>query len=177
MEDIKQELERMVDVDQAARSQDKIDWEETEKIDRANTARLKEIFKEQGWITIGKFGEEAAHNTWLLIQHADKDPEFQKECLETMNKLPEGEVSKKDIAYLTDRVLMKEKSIQRYGTQFLGKGDHLVMAPVEDLANLDKLRIEAGMVPIREHIKARSFSRPAFLTEEEYLETLQQKAA
>jgi hypothetical protein len=50
-----------------------------EPVDRANTARLKEIVAEHGWPGYQLVGEAAAHAAWLLAQHAP--PDFQEQCL------------------------------------------------------------------------------------------------
>jgi hypothetical protein len=164
-----QELQSMVDLDQSARSENPIDWNKTNKIDAVNTKKLKEIIAEHGWITISKFGERASQNCWLLAQHADLDPTFQRECLNLILKLNRREVSLSNIAFLTDRVLLKETGLQSYGTQMHGRGDkYMVMAPVEDIKNLDKRRSAMGLTPIKEHIK--KFSRKTFLSEQEYKE-------
>lgn len=160
MEEIKQELKQMVETDQAARSESPIDWDKTTKIDKTNTARLKEIIKEHGWITISKFGEEAAHHAWLLVQHADKEPDFQKECLNIMNVQAEGEVLKKDIALLTDRVLMKTVGVQRYGSQFLMMPTYILVQPVEDPEHLDELRVQMGLKPMKEYLEGHNM--PAY---------------
>jgi Family of unknown function (DUF6624) len=41
-----------------------------EPVDRANTARLREIVGEHGWPGHQLVGEMAAHAAWLLAQHA-----------------------------------------------------------------------------------------------------------
>lgn len=151
----------MVDIDQAARKEQKIDWAKVGEIDAANTARLKEIIKEHGWITISKFGEETAHNAWLLVQHADKDLAFQQDCLAMMESLPEHEILQKDVAYLTDRVLMKTVGVQRYGTQFIIMPTYILVQPVEEADKLDELRIAKGMKPMGEYLKGNNL--PAYL--------------
>ena len=71
--------------DQAARQSlppghDVEQWRKiVEPVDRANTARLKEIVAEHGWPGHRLVGEAAAHAAWLLAQHAPAD--FQEQCL------------------------------------------------------------------------------------------------
>ena len=57
-----------------------------------------------------------------------------------------GEVSKVDVAYLTDRVLVNEGKKQLFGTQFLEVNGKLVPQPIADEANLEKRRNDAGMI-------------------------------
>jgi hypothetical protein len=50
-----------------------------EPVDRANTARLKEIVAEHVWPGYQLVGETAEHAAWLLAEHAP--PDFQEQCL------------------------------------------------------------------------------------------------
>ena len=116
-----------------------------------------EIIKENGWPTISMVGTEGALAAFLLAQHADADPTFQRDCLQRMQAAPEGEVSKNDVAYLTDRVLVNEGKKQLYGTQFHIVDGKLAPRPIEDDQNLDKRRAEAGMITMdayRKHMSA-----------------------
>lgn len=76
------ELQSMVEVDQAMRNRctdNPDEWDET--IDHQNTERLKAMVEEIGWPSISKVGYEGSSNAWLLVQHADHDPQFQKNAL------------------------------------------------------------------------------------------------
>ncbi len=157
---IAEELIVMVRVDQEmrnkwmdARSEGKEDlFYFDPDIDKKNSARLKDIIDLIGWPTIPLVGEEASKNAWILAQHADHDHEFQKKCLELMINTPEGEISKRNIAYLTDRVAVQENHPQTYGTQFANAENGKVkIGKVIDPKNLDKRRKEAGLEPIAEY--------------------------
>jgi hypothetical protein len=134
------------------KSHEKLNSKVTE-VDKDNTQWLKKLVQEQGWPTISQVGKEAASNAWLLIQHADADPQFQKECLDTMKKLPKDQVSQKNIAYLIDRLLVAEGKKQLYGTQF-----HLVEGkwkpnPIEDESKVDERRKEMNLGSMAEYTK------------------------
>ena len=127
--------------------------------DTRHAARLKEILKEHGWPTKSMVGEEGALAAFLLAQHADADPKFQRDCLQRMQAAPEGEVSKNNIAYLTDRVLVNEGKKQLYGTQFHIVDGKLAPRPIQDERNLDRRRAEAGMITMdayRKHMSAHN---------------------
>jgi hypothetical protein len=66
----------------------------------------------------------------------------------------QGEASGKDLAYLTDRLLVADMKKQLYGTQFTMKDGELVPSPIEDEANVDKRRKELGMETMAEYTKA-----------------------
>ncbi|MHA1540762.1 MAG: hypothetical protein ACTSXL_05830 [Alphaproteobacteria bacterium] len=73
-------------------------WAEIEKEDKKNTAFLKKIIQEKKHFPVEKFvGKKCEQNAWLLVQHADLDLEFQKECLALMKK---DDANIKSIAYL-----------------------------------------------------------------------------
>jgi hypothetical protein len=134
----------------------KVFLEETGKlatVDQKNRDRLKAIVDRHGWPGRSLVGPEGTHAAWLLVQHADADLAFQKRCLDLMKAAPKGEVESKEIAYLTDRVLVAEKKKQVYGTQLTGQGDKYVPQPIEDEANVDKRRAEVGLSPLAEYLK------------------------
>jgi len=155
------ELLEMKRIDQAIRSMDHavadadkpVHGTDMSGVDVRNTARMKEIVAQYGWPTSSMVGEEGATAAWLLVQHADHDPQFQRNCLELMKQVPAGEVSKADVAYLTDRVLVNEGKNQLYGTQFWSPNGKMEPRPIEDEANLDKRRKEVGLSLFAEYAK------------------------
>jgi hypothetical protein len=56
-------------------------WWAVGDADRRHTARMREVVAEHGWPGHSLAGEDGAHAAWLLTQHADHDPEFQREYL------------------------------------------------------------------------------------------------
>ncbi len=126
-------------------------WDST---DKANTIRIKEIIDQHGWPGFSQVGEDAASAAWVLVQHADKDRNFQKQAL----RLLEGAVSKNDadpkhLAYLTDRVRVAEKLPQVYGTQIDWSLGYAKPYPIEDSVNVDKRRIEVGLDSLSLYMK------------------------
>lgn len=125
-------------------------WEKT--LDERNTKRLKEIVARIGWPTRSKVGDEAASAAWLLAQHADHDPEFQKECLDLMQQEPEGEVRKQDRAFLEDRVRVNMGRPTVYGTQFdYNSEGQFAPLPIEDKESLDTRRAAMDLEPFGEY--------------------------
>jgi hypothetical protein len=123
------------------------------KADEDNTKWLGGIVDEHGWPTHSLVGRDGAHSAWLLVQHADRNPKFQRKCLDLMAKALKDEVSQTDVAYLTDRVLLAEGKKQRFGTQFMLSDGKWAPRPLEDPANIDKLRKEAGLQPFADYKK------------------------
>ncbi len=115
--------------------------------DGENTWALKVLVTERGWPAASMYGEQAARDAWLLAQHADQDPAFQREVLGLMEPLvTKKEVRPEDYALLRDRVAVAEGKPQRYGSQgrCVADGDW-TMHPVEDAARLDELRASVGL--------------------------------
>lgn len=88
--ELRGELLRMKDADQAVRDLP-LTTEGEERVlsavDAVHTARLKAIVAARGWPTLARVGEDAADAAWLLAQHADKDPAFQRSVAEAMEPL------------------------------------------------------------------------------------------
>ena len=158
--ELRDELVRMVEEDQAARRaagaagfQDAAANERMKAVDVKNTTRMKEIIAQNGWPTKALVGERASRGAFLLVQHADLDPAFQRQCLPMLEKaVAAGEGSPQDLAFLTDRVLVAEGKPQRYGSQFHNVDGKLALRPIEDEANVDARRAAVGLEPLAEYI-------------------------
>jgi hypothetical protein len=123
------------------------------KADEANTAWLKQVVRDKGWPAISEVGADGADAAWLLVQHADADAKFQRECLDLMTRMPADEVSRTRLAYLTDRVLLAEGKKQVYGTQFHSVDGQWVARPLEDAAHVDERRSKAGLNTLAEYVR------------------------
>ena len=90
-------------------------WEKIREVDARNTAFLKEVIKEHKGVIFNPdiIGAKLVGDCWLMVQHADADLPFQKQCLELMkqNNCPLGH-----IAYLTDRVMVNEAELKAEAT-------------------------------------------------------------
>jgi hypothetical protein len=140
-----------------AKATDKPDQEAMDalrEIDTKTTARMKAIIAKHGWPGKKLVGADGASAAWLLVQHADLDVEFQKQCLALIEKaVAANDAEPRDYAYLYDRVAVADKRPQRFGTQFMN-GDP---QPIEDAANVDARRRSVGlgtMAEYREQMRA-----------------------
>jgi hypothetical protein len=124
---------------------------EIARIDAENTAWMKQVVGDRGWFTYSDVGAEATDAAWLLVQHADDDPEFQRLCLDLMSALSANEVSQTNVALLTDRVRIKEGKKQLYGSQFVIRNDEWVPLEIEDEENVDARREAVGLPPMSEY--------------------------
>jgi hypothetical protein len=127
-----------------------------QKQDRKNTEMLKAMVQKSGWPSISIVGPRASGNAWLLVQHADHDPAFQLKALRLMEPLAaRGEVSKRNYAYLYDRIMLKLNGKQRFGTQFGGcDGSAYKLRPLEDEANVEALRKSHDLEPLGDYKKS-----------------------
>ncbi len=127
---------------------------EVRAIDRVHLKRLKLIIKQHGWPTIRLVGQEGEMAAFLIVQHADQEPEFQKRCLGIMGgHLESGEVNRQNYAYLWDRVAVNSGQKQRYGTQLEPGMGVLALKPVESPGGLDKRRKAMGLGTIAEYLE------------------------
>lgn len=134
------------------------------EVERENFARhqplLEKIVRQVGYPGFRQVGEKSADNFWLLVQHADAYPAFQRQVLELM--LPEVKrrnVSPVNYAYLTDRVAINAGRPEEYGTQVEYKGAGLgkaVPRSLRDPRNVDKRRAAIGMEPLRQYLDRMS---------------------
>ena len=144
--DLRAELLDRADRDQAARGMPEPEWETVASVDAGNLVWLKEVVAEVGWPGRSAVGEDGAHAAWLLAQHADSDPAFQRKCLDLVTHAAAcGEASSVELAYLTDRVLLAEGKAQEYGTQFTGRQGRWVPRRLRDPDNVDERRAAMGL--------------------------------
>lgn len=141
---LRSELLELKEADQAFRRRMNEEMEE----ELARTARIRELIRERGWPGRSIVGADGASAVWLLVQHADDDPEFQERALELMQAAVDaGEADPQELAYLTDRVRVAQGKPQVYGTQFGRTGPQ----PIEDEAHLDERRAAVGLEPFADY--------------------------
>lgn len=167
--DLRLELLRRVELDQQARNaltplfkgSDRIDADDPEAqrlmdhnaaVDSDNTAWLRGIVNDRGWPTMAMVGHDGESAAWLLVQHADQDPSFQRRCLALMTAAPEGEVNARHVAYLTDRVRLANGEPQIYGTQVHLDAGSWQPRNLADPDHVDDRRLAVGLEPLTEYL-------------------------
>jgi hypothetical protein len=159
--DLRDELLRRRDIDQAPRremrSGEPVDHDAMERLAttaRDNAAWLNGVISEWGWPGSSLVGDDGAQAAWLLAQHSDHDPAFQRVCLDLLTvAAARGDASQSHLAYLTDRVLLKEDGKQVYGTQFTYGPNGPEPQPIEDPQGVDERRAAIGLEPLAEYRK------------------------
>ena len=148
---LRAELLRRVEKDQVARKA--LDVDAVQEVDGENLPWLKEVVATRGWPGSSLVGTDGAHAAWLLAQHADADPAFQRQCLGLIGAAVEaGEASLLEYAYLTDRVLLHEGRPQVYGTQVTRQDGTWVPRDLRDPELVDERRAAAGLEPLAEYL-------------------------
>jgi hypothetical protein len=151
--ELRAELLHRKDRDQAARAGGDPDPHAMASVDADNVAWLQSVVAAVGWPGSSLVGEDGAHAAWLLAQHADADPAFQRRCLDLMTQaVDRGEATGTDLAYLTDRVLLAEGQPQEYGTQMTGREERWVPRRLRDPDHVDERRAAVSLGPMHEYI-------------------------
>lgn len=163
-------LEELIIVDQLAaanaqppkefESMSQTMWEEKkDSIYRANKKEAEIILDSIGFPGFDRVGKRGSTIYFLLVQHADFDPIFQKRVLDSMlPQVKRGNAKSRNYGFLTDRIAINNGKPQIYGTQldytfFRGKAISLeTMDPV----NINKRRKEIGLEPIEEYLASET---------------------
>jgi hypothetical protein len=126
---------------------------QVKELDREHTERMREVIDLHGWPGRSVGGKAGSQAAWLLVQHADHDPEFQRRCLGLVEEAAgRGEADPRHLAFLTDRVLIHEGRPQRFGTQVRMEEGRLVPIPIEDPEDVDERRRSVGLGPIEDYL-------------------------
>ena len=163
---IKQDLLEMVEIDQIAakpregiyKSYSTERWESfKDSVFSSNYLKLNDYYKKYGFLGIDKVDKEGATHFWLLVQHCDKFPEFQRKVLRAMDKeFKKGNANGENYAYLFDRVQVNANNKQKFGTQVTYEvettGRAFPKIGLLDSANVDLLRKEYGLTTLKEYL-------------------------
>jgi hypothetical protein len=153
IESIRQRLRAMAAADRSAREAETIDESQTRKLSEEDRSFLRSIFMCNGWPKISKFGVQACDDFWLLVQH--QPLALQEEMLPAMQRAVEsGEASKRDYAYLFDRVQVEKGRPQFWGTQSKCEHGRAVLANAADMMHIEERRQDVGLGSLAESLKA-----------------------
>lgn len=125
--------------------------------DSLNHQFLMQTFRNYGFPGYDRVGKKGSHQFWLLVQHQDKNPEFQLEVLKQMEiECKKGNASYTDYAYLIDRVNINTNQPQVYGTQLKVNSDSTSYEPKNllDPTKVNDRRKSVGLFPLERYIEA-----------------------
>ena len=158
-EELRAELRRRVAADQEARRT--LESEAMAAADAANRPWLRQLIADVGWPGKSLVGEDGAKDAWLLVQHADRDPAFQRQCLDLLTAAVEdGEATAVEQAYLTDRVLLAEGEPQEYGTQAIARDGGFQPRNLRDPDHVDERRASVGLGSLAEYLAIMAGQHP-----------------
>jgi hypothetical protein len=107
---------------------------------------VSSIIDKYGWLSQNEVSSEGNSALWLVIQHADL--EVQVKYFPIMKEaVKNGKAKQSELAYLEDRILMRQGKKQLYGTQYkLNPTSHqMELWDIEDPINLNNRRHSVGL--------------------------------
>lgn len=122
--------------------------------------RIAEIFDLHGFVGYDLAGKEGSDNFWVLVQHSDHLPNFQREVLSDMKKhVDKGNATPSYYAYLVDRVNLNNGAEQIYGTQFTyNEIGQAIPKNMTDTTGIDNRRKSLGLKPMIERMNEMTIS-------------------
>lgn len=162
-EDKKKTIAKMYKVDQEIQSynQNKLGDQKyldsmnlvVQNVFKENCVVVKKYFNENSFPGIKENGKDTALQFWAIVQHSDHDIKFQEKVLKAMSKeLKKNNVSRRNYAYLFDRVLKNKGEKQLYGTQVSWETGLPTSYPLKYPEKVDQMRKEMGLEPISEYL-------------------------
>ncbi len=126
-------------------------------VDEENLERVEEIIEEYGWPTYSMVGKTAADGAFMVIQHSDVNTQ-RKYFKQLLDAAKNDEASKESVALLTDRISVRLKGMQIFGTQVYRMKDSItgmpgpyLYFPIKDEADVDVKRKEMGLIPLKDY--------------------------
>lgn len=120
--------------------------------DSARTRRLREIVAQHGWPSPQLVGKDGVNAAWLILQHTP-DTAFRRQLMPRLDSAAaRGDLPARDLATMTDRMLIESGKPQRYGTSFAIVAGRMIAHPLEDTGGVDQRRAAVGLPPMAEYI-------------------------
>ena len=160
-----EQLERMLDLDQAGRKvfvqidfsklpkdeqllAQSVAWRDIKTHDLADQKALKAMMPVESWFTQPQYSPKAITAAFLIVQHAVNDPDLMRDVLKRMEPLVKaGWADGPSYGLLYDRVSLQfDHKPQRYGSQVQCKAGQWQPNDLEDPAHVDERRKAMGYV-------------------------------
>jgi Family of unknown function (DUF6624) len=163
-QELASELKKMAEIDQIAayipqgeyKKLSKEEWNSfKDSVFKTHQKRLKEIFDLNGFVGFDLTGVEGSQNFWLMVQHSDHNPDFQKEVLEKMRiEVEKDNAIPSNYGLLVDRVKLNTGQAQVYGTQVDYNMEICQAYPknLADSTNVNERRKSIGLEPIEVYL-------------------------
>ena len=127
-------------------------WKEIGEKDSINEIKIADILDKYGWLGPDVVGESGSTTLFLVVQHADI--KMQEKYLPMLrDAVKNNKASASDLALLEDRVALRQRRKQIYGSQIHSDPNgHPWVSPLEDPDNVDKRRAAVGLGPIADYL-------------------------
>ncbi len=162
LKQIQDELAVRLDKDQAVRKKlmgagpanppTQADYAEMMKTDIDNTAYVKKLVTELGWIDAGRFGFITSNAAFLIIQHSGDLPLMLAALPEIEKDVKTNKGLGQAYALLYDRTQLMLGKPQRYGSQVGQVDGKMAVLPLEDRKKVDEYRKSMGMEPLADYL-------------------------
>jgi len=129
------------------------DTRKMRELDEDNTAYLRGLLAEVGWIDAERFGAEVSRAAWLIVQHSGDLQLMQTVLPEIEKQVAAGNEDGGRYALLYDRTQIWLGRKQRFGSQIFFGPDGMFLAPLEEPESIDARRAELGMQPLAEYLE------------------------
>lgn len=148
------ELNKMAKTDQVAAY---IPQEKHKDPSKEDWNTFKDIFSENGFAGYDAVGQESSKDFWLMVQHCDHNPTFQKKVLENMKiEVDNKNADPGNYGLLEDRINSNTGNAQIYGTQvtynFNTDTGQAYPKTLEDSVNVNKKRKPIGLEPLEVYL-------------------------
>jgi len=163
-EDLANELKKMAEIDQIAayipqgeyKKLSQEQWNSfKDSVFTTHQKKLKQIFDTYGFVGFDLAGEEGSDNFWLMVQHSDHNPDFQKEVLNSMQiQVDKNNATPSNYGLLADRVRINTGEKQLFGTQvtYNMETGQAYSKILEDSLNVNDRRKSIGLEPLEEYL-------------------------
>ncbi len=122
--------------------------------DSINLLKIRNILANYGWPGPDIIGDRGSTTLFLVIQHADL--QTQQTYLPALKEaVKNGKAKASSLAYLEDRILVRQGKKQVYGSQITRdeKTGKYSIDPIEDELKVDKRRTSVGLERLEEYVK------------------------
>lgn len=138
--------------------EEKYFWSLINQQDSINEHEIGQIIETHGWLGKSRVGSDANQALWLVIQHAPL--EVQERYLPLLRaSVAKNESEGWHLAFLEDRILMRNGKNQIYGSQAMYNKEtqQFEIYPIEDVEKVNERRAEIGLNTIEEHAASNGY--------------------
>ncbi|WP_298509278.1 DUF6624 domain-containing protein [uncultured Kordia sp.] len=133
-------------------------WKLIHEQDSINEKKVLHIIDTYGWLSKNKVGEMANQTLWLVVQHAEIDTQ-EKYLPYLVTSVNNNESDGWYLAFLKDRILMRNGKKQHYGTQVKKdkKSGFTYIYPIANAHKVNERRRAIGLNSIEEYAKTNNY--------------------